>query len=157
MKKDSKLRDYLVLRRRAVALQKQGKKQTEIADVLGVRQSTVSGWLKQYRNQGEASLGYPKIGGSLRRINIEQQEQLVNYLKQGAQMHGYDGDLWTQPRVQHLIQTKFALSYSVRAVGNLLRDLGFTCQKPVQRNYHQQAVKVKEWKEKRLPEIKKSY
>ena len=155
MKKNSNLSDYVVLRRRGIELHKIGKKQQFIADVLGVSIGAVNGWIKQYGEKGEASLAYPKTGGSQRRINEKQQQELIDYLNLGAVANGYDGDLWNRPRVQHLIKEKFGIVYSIRAVGNLLKDLGYTVQKPEKRSYKQDPEKVSEWIKKRLPALKK--
>lgn len=155
MKKNSQLSEYVVFRKRAIELWQDTKKQNEIAEALGVAQSTVSGWINQYKENGEASLAYPKMGGSTRRIPIEQQQQLVELLSKGAVENGYDGELWTRPRVQHLIKERFNIDYSVRAVGDLLRDLGYSLQKPAKRSYKQDPEKVRQWREERLPALKK--
>lgn len=155
MKKKSRLYEYVVLRKRGIALWQNGKKQAEIAEALGVGQSTVSGWISQYKEKGEVSLAYPKMGGSIRRITIEQQQQLIKLINKGAVANGYDGELWTRPRVQHLIEKQFAITYSVRAVGDLLHDLGYSLQKPEKRSYKQDPEKVRQWLEERLPALKK--
>ena len=156
MKKGTKLRDNLVLRRRAIELHKLGKKQQFIADVLGVDQSTVSKWVRAYKALGAESLKYPKIGGSKRKINPEQEQELVGFLNEGAESHGFEGDFWTRARVRDLIENKFGIVYKERAVGNILKALGFTVQKPGKKTYKQDPEKVKEWKEKTLPSLKKS-
>ncbi len=157
MKKGSKLSDYLVLRKRAIALWKGNRKQAEIAEVLGVGQGCVSGWIKQYKEKGDSSLEYPKIGGSTRRITVGQQKRLVQLLNNGAVENGYAGDLWTRGRVQDLIEKEFGIGYSIRAVGDLLRDLGYTVQKPARRSYRQDPEKVRQWREERLPALKKRH
>jgi transposase len=131
------------------------KKQSEIAEAMGVSQSSVSNWIKNYKEKGASSLVYPKVGGSTRRISVEDQVELVKLLNKGAVQNGYDGDLWTRPRVQHLIKERFGIGYSVRAVGDLLADLGYTVQKPGKRSYKQDPEQVRQWREERLPALKK--
>lgn len=155
MKQRNKLSEYLVLRKRAIELYKSNKKQLEIASALGTSQSTISEWIKEYKKRGEASFDYSKVGGSKRRISKEHQLELIKLLNEGAVSNGYDGDIWTRKRVQHLIKEKYKIAYSLTAVGDLLRDLGFTVQKPDKRSYKQDPDKVKYWKEERLPSLKK--
>jgi len=155
MKKRKKLSEYLVLRKRAIELHKDNKKQTEIASALGTSQSTISEWIREYKKRGAASFDYSKVGGSKRRLAEIDQLKLVDLLNQGAAANGYDGDLWTRRRVQHLIKEQFKISYGLTAVGDLLRDLGFTVQKPDKRSYKQDPEKVRYWKEEHLPKLKK--
>ena len=155
MKKRKKLSEYLVLRKRAIELHEDNKKQTEIASALGTSQSTISEWIREYKKHGESSFDYSKVGGSKRRMPKKDQLELVELLNQGAVANGYDGDLWTRGRVQHLIKDRFKISYGLTAVGDLLRDLGFTVQKPDKRSYKQDPEKVRYWKEEHLQNLKK--
>ena len=155
MKKGSKLRDYVAFRRRAVKLDAKGYTQEKIAEALGVAQSTVSGWLTQYREKGEASLEYPKVGGRTRVITPEECEDLRSDLAEGAEAHGFTGDFWSRPRIRDLIRREFDIEYHVNTVGDLLRDLSITLQAPVKKHYRQKPEEVAEFKEQRLPAIKK--
>ena len=155
MKKGSKLRDYVAFRRRAVKLDAKGYTQEAIAEALGVGQSTVSRWLSQYSEEGDASLEYPKVGGRTRVIMPEECEELRAILAEGAEAYGFTGDFWSRARVQEIIRQKFDIEYHVNTVGDLLRDMGITLQVPVTKNYRQKPEDVAEFKEKRLPAIKK--
>jgi transposase len=44
------------LRQQAIRLREQGKRMGEIATYLGVHRTTVSGWWRQYQQEGEAAL-----------------------------------------------------------------------------------------------------
>ena len=155
MRKRKTISEYKVFRKRAIELHKEGKKQLEITAALGVSQSTVSGWINAYKETGTFHHDYSGIGGSKRRISPEQQTELATMLLQGAMAHGYDNDLWTRKRVGQLIEAKYGVRYGLTAVGDLLKVLGFSLQKPAKRSYKQDAQKVQEWKEERLPALKK--
>lgn len=155
MKKRKKLSEYLVLRKRALELHETGKTQAEIASAMGTSQSTISEWIRSYKEKGISSFDYSNVGGSKRRLPKEKQAELVELLIKGAVSNGYDGELWTRARVQHLIKLRYKISYSLSAVGNLLADLGFTVQRPDKRSYKQDPEKVKYWKEEHLPNLKK--
>lgn len=100
MKKGSNLDDYLVLRRRAIELYKQGKTQKFIVQALGVSQSSVSRWIKAFKEKGETSLARPQVGGSMRKLTPEQIEQLIKMLNEGTENHGFEGNVWTRARVK---------------------------------------------------------
>ncbi|SDM77985.1 Transposase [Catalinimonas alkaloidigena] len=156
MKKGKNLDTILVLRRRAIELHLLGKPVSFIVEATGLSQPSVSRYLKAYRARGEASLQRPKLGGSQRKLSPSQLEQLVTYLDEGAQAHGFEGNLWSRGRVQQLITTKFGVHYQVRSVGDLLHHLGYSRQKPDRRSYLQDPAKLKQWREHDLPALKKS-
>jgi len=156
MHKGAKLDDYMVFRRRAIELFQQGKSQKYIYEALGVSQSTVSRWISEFKTKGEASLERPKIGGSNRKLTPRQVKQLTTMLDEGAEHHGFEGNLWTRARVKDLIERQFGVVYQVRSMSDLLRDLGYTLQKPDRRSYRQDPQKVKQWREETLPALKKS-
>ena len=155
MKRRNKLSEYLVLRKRAIELHTINKTQVEIASYLGVSQSTISEWIKEYKKKGISSFDYSNVGGSVRRISKKDQLNLIEILNKGALANGFDGDIWTRKRVQHIIKEQYKIDYGLTAVGDLLRDLGFTVQKPDKRSYKQDPEKVKYWKEIHLPSLKK--
>ncbi len=131
MKKESKIEEYLVLRKRAIALLAKGMKQTFIAEVLGVGQSTVSQWLTAYKIKGESSLELPKMGGSKGFLSASQKENLSKLLvTKTAEDYGFEGDFWTRVRVGVLIENEFGVSYKERSVGDVLKSIGFSLQKP---------------------------
>jgi len=155
MKKNSKLDDYMVFRRRAIELYKQGKTQRYIAEALGVGQASVSRWIKEFKVKGEASLKRPKMGGSKRRLTPAQLKQLTVMLDEGAEQHGFRGNLWTRARVKELIKRHFGVEYKLRTMSDLLRDLGYTIQKPDRCSYRQNPKEVQRWREETLPALKK--
>lgn len=131
MKKGSKIQEYLVFRKRAIALDKKGMKQQDIADVLGVGQSTVSQWLKAYKEEGEAYLTTQKMGGSKGFLTKDQKAELGKLLvAKDATAYGFEGDFWTRKRVGVVIEHHFGVRYKERSVGSVLKSINFTLQKP---------------------------
>ena len=81
--------------------------------------------------------------------------ELVRALKQGAMAHGFPTELWTLPRVGRLIEVRFGLRYSEPHVWRILRQLGFSPQRPSKRALERDADAIREWKRKRWPTLKK--
>jgi transposase len=89
------------------------------------------------------------------RLSSEQREQLLELLSQGAPALGFQGDVWTQPRVATLIGDRFGISYHPAHVGRILKACGWSSQKPVHRATQRNEAAIQQWKTERWPEIKK--
>ena len=147
---------YEVLRRRCVALQQQGWKQVAIAQALRMTQGWVSRTLTKFRQQGQDGLAWQKQPGAKPRLTHEQLIQLVAELNQGAEHHGFPGHVWTRPRVNEVIKKLFGVSYDPSQVGRILKKVEWTRQKPQRKARQQNQQRVEQWREERLPELKKS-
>jgi transposase len=86
-------------RLRAWELHQKGWKQQEIAEALGVTQGAVSQWLKRAQDEGVVGLRHRPPPGAAPRLSSEQRDQLLELLAHGAEAFGFQGDVWTQPRV----------------------------------------------------------
>jgi transposase len=148
--------EYEILRRRCVALQQQGWKQVSIAQALGLTQGWVSRTLAKYQQQGQDALAWRKPTGATAKLTDDQLHQLVVELNKGAEHHGFPGQIWTRPRVNELINRLFGVSYDPSQVGRLLKKVGWTRQKPQPKARQQDPRRVQQWRDERLPELKKS-
>jgi transposase len=89
------------------------------------------------------------------RLSAEQRQQLLELLSQGAESLGFQGDVWTQPRVAALIRHRFGVSYHPSQVGRILKACGWSSQKPVHRATQRDEEAIQRWKEERWPQLKK--
>jgi transposase len=76
-------------------------------------------------------------------------------LRRGPQALGYGTDLWTSGRVAHLIEAECGVRYHPGHVWRILRQLGWSCQRPTGRALERNEEKIRQWKQKRWPETKK--
>lgn len=148
--------DYEVLRRRCVELHQESWKQGPIAQALGLTQGWVSQTLKKYREQGPTALPWRKPTGAPTRLTTDQLSQLIEELNKGAQHHGFAGAVWTRPRINEVIKKLFNVSYDPSQVGRLLKKVGWSRQKPQAKARQQNTLAVAQWRQDRLPELKKS-
>jgi transposase len=81
--------------------------------------------------------------------------RLPQLLAQGAQSFGFQGDLWTQPRVAEVIRREFGVSYDPSQVGRILKQCGLSLQKPLRRATQRDETAIQRWKEERWPVLKK--
>jgi transposase len=147
------LREYR--RFRAWELRQQGWKQQDIADALGVTQGAVSQWLKRAKEGGPSALRRRKAPGAKPRLTPEQKAQIPELLKRGPEAYGFRGDVWTRERVGTVIHREFGVSYSQVHVGRILKELGWTRQKPVRRARQRDEEAIQRWREERWPELEK--
>jgi transposase len=93
--------------------------------------------------------------GMTPRLSAEQKEQIPELLAKGAEAYGYRGDVWTASRVAEVIAKTFGVRYHRDHVGRLLREAGWSRQKPVERASQRNEEALKNWSDERWPDIKK--
>jgi transposase len=142
-------------RLRAYELKQQGWKQTEIADALGVTEGAVSQWMKRAREEGVEGLRHKPPPGATPRLSDRERAELPELLAQGAQAHGFRGDVWTCERVAIVIRKEFGVSYHPAHVSRLLKALRQSLQKPQRRANQRDEEAIERWKEERWPSLKK--
>lgn len=142
-------------RLKAVEMVLMGIPNVEVAEELGVNPHTVTDWMTIYRAEGKKGLLWKGKRGRPRQLSDAQREELRGILTKGASAYGYEIGLWTLPRIAKVIADEFNVSYSEAHVWKILQDLGWSCQKPTKRALERDEVKIKEWKQKTWPAIKK--
>jgi len=145
------------LRQQAIRLREQGKRMGEIANYLGVHRTTVSGWWRQYQQEGETALKQQPRGAKLGegRTLSPGEETTVQRLIQAhfPDELNIDSALWTRSAVQTLIACECGVEMPIRTVGEYLLRWGYTPQKPLKRAYEQDPQAVTVWLETEYPAI----
>ena len=143
-------------RKRAWQLKEEGWQQKDIAAAWGVSEGAVSHWIKRGREGGEEALKAHPPKGVSPRLTAEQKAQIPALLAKGAEAYGFRGDVWTASRVAEVIKRTFGVRYHRDHVGKLMREAGWSRQKPVERASQRNEEAIKQWSDERWPEIKKS-
>jgi transposase len=139
-----------------VKLHREGRSQTEIANLLNCSQSWVSKFLKRYRAEGQAALKIRQgARGQVARLSKEQVKSLAQMLLKGALHYHFATDNWTRERIAHLIEQQFSVVYHPSHISKVMRRLGFTLQKPRRRSFKKDAAAVERWRSETLPQLKK--
>jgi transposase len=142
-------------RLRAWEMHQLGCKQQVIADALGLTQGAVSLIIKRAQAGGVAALRHHKPSGPRARLSAEQQQQLLAELAQGAEVHGFHGDVWTTERIAQFIAKQFGVKYHRDYIGPLLRQLGWSPQRPIVRASQRDEAAIEQWVVTTWPELKK--
>lgn len=141
---------------RAWELHKKGWRQIDIAEALGVTRGAVSQWFKRVREEGiGALLSSTGTRGPKPRLSEKELQQLPKFLKRGAEAYGFRGDVWTHARVSEVIKEECKIAYSDRHIGRLLKKIGWTRQKPVERADQRDEDEIEAWQTETLPDLKK--
>jgi len=145
------------VRRQAMRLVDQGMRQSEVARMLDVSKQTLSLWRQRYLKGGWKELRKRKRGravGTDRRLTAEQEKEIqktiVDHTPDQLKM---TFALWSRHAVQQLIKDRFTVSYTLQGVGKLLKDWGFTPQRPAKRAIERNDEAVKKWKEVDYPQL----
>jgi len=144
-----------VRRLRAWELHRKGWRQNKIAEALGVTPGAVSQWLKKAREGGVEALRAHPAPGPTPRLTPEQKAQIPELLLRGAEAFGFRGDIWTCARVAEVIRREFGVTYHPAHVSRLLRECGWSQQKPRRRASQRDEEAIAAWVKERWPEVKK--
>jgi transposase len=142
-------------RLRAWELHQLGWKQKDIATALGVTRGAVSQWMARARAGGVAALRNRKSPGAPVRLTAAQRSGIPALLARGAEAWGFRGDIWTRARVAAVIKQEFGVAYHPDHVGRLLREVGWSVQKPIERATQRNEQAIAAWREQKWPAIKK--
>lgn len=155
-KKNNQPQDWREARRlQAWKLYQKGWKQKDIAEALDVSEGAVSQWLKKAKSVGIESLYHRKGGGPKPRLSPAQMVQLPELLSLGAEAYGFGGDVWTRGRVSKVIQQVFGVCFSLSHIGRLLKQIGWTRQKPITRASQRDEQAIERWRTEKWLELEK--
>lgn len=144
------------IRIQAVKAVRQRKESPEdVIKTFGLHRANIYKWLKKYDASGFGSLRSSKSKGPAPKLSNKDKNRLANYLLKNPTQLKFEYALWTVPMIVELIAMKFDVLYSNVQVGRLLKKLGFSKQKPLERAYQQDPLKVAEWLKKSYPTIQK--
>ena len=138
---------------KAVRIKKQSPE--DVIKTFGLHRANIYKWLKRFARGGFAALHSSKAKGPAPQLKNWQKNKLAGYLLKNPTQLKFEYALWTVPMVVELIAMKFDVLYSSVQVGRILKEIGFSRQKPLERAYQQDPGKVTQWLNKSYPAIKK--
>lgn len=152
-------RDFAALEARrlqAADLMKRGMSEAEVARQVGVHRQSVNRWAQQLATGGRASLRHAGLVGRPPRLSVADRRRVERALKRGPESLGYSTGLWTAGRVADLIERQCGVQYHAGHVWRLLKQLGWSCQRPTGRALERDERAIRQWKQQRWPTLKKT-
>jgi transposase len=144
------------IRIRAVQQVQAGESPETVIKALGFARACIYNWLARYRAGGWHALRTGSRSGRPKKLTATQIRWIYRTIRDKDPMQlKFPFALWTRSIIATLIMRQFGVKLSSTSVGRLLRQLGFSCQKPLHRAYQRDAELVKQWKEQVFPEIQK--
>lgn len=141
-------------RLRAWQLQQQGWSQRRIAEALGVTEGAVSQWMRRQRAGGGVEALYRRPPpGPTPKLTAEQRAQIPVLLARGAEAYGFTGDVWTQRRIAAVLQRAFHVRYHPASLTRLLRQIGWSPQKPQTRATQRDEAVIRAWCTEQWPAL----
>lgn len=107
----------------------------EIAALYNESPTTISYWTKKVVEKGVDSLKSGEHTGRKPRLSIEQLRQLDEDLQRTPSDFGYDLNLWDGPVLSKYLSDHYAVDIQVRQCQRILRQLGYTLQRPQTKPY----------------------
>ena len=141
---------------RAIDLLREGYPPVEVARLVGVDRRSVRRWKAAFERKGAEGIRAKPAPGRPPRLGREAREKLVKLLTEGPIASGFPTDLWTCPRVAHLIEKHFGVLYHPDHVCRLLHSLGWSPQRPQRRAQERDEAAIRRWVQKDWPEVKKT-
>jgi transposase len=120
-----------------------------------VHRQSVSRWARQLEATGRQGLKKAGHAGRKPRLSREDLQKIERGLKRGPEALGYETGLWTAGRVANLIEQECGVHYHASQAWRILRQLGWSCQRPIGRALERDEGAIQQWKKQRWPEIKK--
>lgn len=120
----------------------------EVAEVEGVSRQSVNDWKNAYEQDGTEGLeAKPSGGGREPELPQEKLPKLEELLLDGAEAQGFEGELWTLPRVARLLEEQFDVDVTPRTAGNYLDTLNWSNQRPQRRAAKRDPDAIEHWRE----------
>jgi transposase len=152
-------RDFAALETRrldAARLLKQGLSEADVARQGGVHRQSVNRWAKQLATGGRSALKHPGRAGRKPKLTDSDRRQIVAGLQRGPEGLGFTTSLWTAERVATLIEQTSGVQYHPGHVWRILRQLGWSCQRPTGRALERDETAIMRWKRHRWPALTKT-
>lgn len=151
-------RDRVAMEKRrmeGVELLKQGMKQSEVARRLGVVRQAVSQWAAALRQGGKAAVKSKGKPGPKTTPDIKIRNELERLLLKGPKANGYKNELWTLKRISEVLCQITGVKLSIARTWTLIREMGWSCQRPARRARQRKEEQVQEFITKTWENVKK--
>ena len=146
----------LVLRLQGILMSLDGLTVSEIAQRLRVHRSTVPLWIDHWNQFGEEGLLEGQRSGRPMAIKAKDREKLTDILDSGPVAYGLETGIWTAPLVSQIIREEFGRAYHPGHVRKLLKQLGYSRQRPTTRLIQADLAQKRKWVRSTYPNLKKT-
>jgi transposase len=141
---------------RAADLFAKGVSQADIGRDLEVSHQTVSDWHDKWEVGGKRALKSTGKPGRPPKVSEKDLAKVGRALQKGPKANGYSTDLWTLVRVAEVIEQVTGVTYHPGHVWRVLRQMGWSRQRPARRAAERDDEAIEQWVNDRWPKVKKT-
>ena len=149
--------ELYAIRKQVVRLKKQGKKGSEIAEIVGVYESRISQIWAAYQAKDIEGIKRKKSGrkkDSCRRLTPEEEREIrAVIISKTPEQLKIAGFLWTRAKICAYIKRVYGKTIVPQVISRYLERWGLTCQRPTKRAYGQDIARVERFKKEEYPAI----
>lgn len=150
------LRERREMRRKeAGAMFQRERTQAEVAQRLGVSRAAACKWHAAWHENGLGGLDSKGPPGFASALTEEGRGKFKKAILKGPLSHGYGTDLWTLNRLAEVLKKTTKVAFGPVRTWQVVRELGFTPQKPSLKDVERDEEAIADWKTRRLPGLKK--
>ena len=130
--------------------------QAEIGRELGVSHQTVSDWHERWAVGGRTALARTGQPGRPSKVTTTDLKNVEQALEKGPKANGFPTELWTLARVAEVIERVTGVKYHPGHVWRVLRQMGWSRQRPARRAMERDDAAIERWVNERWPKVKKT-
>jgi transposase len=112
--------------------------------------------LGQYEEYGWEALLEGHRSGRPSLLDAQRRQDLCGILDSGPVAYGFVSGVWSSPMIARVIQEEFEVDYHPGHVRKLLKELGFSVQRPRKRLAKGDPVLQDRWQRYTYPRLKKN-
>ncbi len=127
---------------------KEGKSLTDISFDLSQPKTNIARWLHQVNVNGVKRIYDKKISGKPPKLLAKHKKELKKILSESPQKQKIPFTMWTSNLVQYIINKLYKVLFKIRRIEYLVKELGFSFQKPREKNRKSSIKKQEEFKKK---------
>jgi transposase len=143
------------IRLKAGRMFSKGRTQADVARKFNVSTAAANQWHKIWKKQGADGLKSAGKPGVKPKLSDKKRQAFKKAILKGPRAFGYETDLWTLSRLTAVMKKVAKIKLRSTRTWQIVRDLGFSPQKPQVKALQRDEKAIKEWKEKTLPDLKK--
>ncbi len=132
-----------------------GISQAEVGRRFGATRTAALYWYRAWKKKGIKGLKSKGRSGFASKLSTSKRSVFKKAILKGPLSHGFPTNLWTLPRLRVVMKHTTGVRFSTVWTWHIVRELGFTPQKPQVRAAKRDEAAIAAWKAKRLPGLKK--
>ncbi|OIP25522.1 hypothetical protein AUK11_00100 [bacterium CG2_30_37_16] len=134
----------------------EGKKIKDTSCFLECHRSSLPLWVQKVNKEGLKGFDEKDGRGLKSRLAGSEKDRLKDDLLRSPKDFGFSSNIWTGKILKEHLQVKYNITYKLANVYVLLKDIGFTLQRPTKKILGSRPKEQKEFKKKLKKNIKKS-